>query len=58
MNTREPQTCAVGSDNSRALSNLSPMGVEEISRSLRELLADVFALYVKTKIAALKRLFQ
>jgi starvation-inducible DNA-binding protein len=49
MNTTVLQTCAVGSDNSRALSDLSPKGVEEISLSLRELLADVFALYVKTK---------
>jgi starvation-inducible DNA-binding protein len=29
--------------------DLSHKGVEEISRSLRQLLADVFALYVKTK---------
>jgi len=32
-----------------ALSDLSEKGVKEISASLRELLADVFALYVKTK---------
>src|ERR1700744_5304855 len=32
-----------------ALSDLSEKGVKEISASLRELLADVFALYLKTK---------
>jgi starvation-inducible DNA-binding protein len=32
-----------------ALSDLSETGVKEISTELRELLADVFALYVKTK---------
>lgn len=31
------------------LSDLSPAGVAEISEALRNLLADVFALYVKTK---------
>src|SRR5271156_5993494 len=31
------------------LSDLSEAGVKEISTELRELLADVFALYVKTK---------
>jgi starvation-inducible DNA-binding protein len=31
------------------LSDLAPAGIEEISAALRELLADVFALYVKTK---------
>ena len=31
------------------LSDLSPAGVEEISEALKNLLADVFALYVKTK---------
>jgi len=31
------------------LSDLAPAGVEEISAALRELLADVFALYLKTK---------
>lgn len=31
------------------LTDLAPTGVEEISTALRELLADVFALYVKTK---------
>jgi len=49
MKTTELQTSGVGSDNSHALSDLSANGVEEISVSLRELLADVFALYVKTK---------
>jgi starvation-inducible DNA-binding protein len=34
---------------SHALSDLSPAGVEEISAALRKMLADVFALYVKTK---------
>jgi DNA-binding ferritin-like protein len=32
-----------------ALSDLSETGVKEISTDLRKLLADVFALYVKTK---------
>jgi starvation-inducible DNA-binding protein len=31
------------------ISDLAPAGTEEISNALRELLADVFALYVKTK---------
>lgn len=31
------------------ISDLAPAGTEEISAALRELLADVFALYVKTK---------
>jgi starvation-inducible DNA-binding protein len=33
----------------RPLSDLAPDGVTEISESLRHLLADVFALYMKTK---------
>ena len=33
----------------RALSDLAPEGVAEISEALRHLLADVFALYVTTK---------
>jgi starvation-inducible DNA-binding protein len=49
MKTTEPITRVAVSDQTRALSNLSPQGIEEISASLRELLADVFALYVKTK---------
>jgi starvation-inducible DNA-binding protein len=49
MKSTELQTTTTGSDNSHALSDLSSKGVEEISASLRELLADVFALYVKTK---------
>src|SRR6201995_3652666 len=49
MKTTELSTHAVGADQTRALSDLSSQGVEEISISLRELLADVFALYVKTK---------
>jgi hypothetical protein len=44
MKTTELPTRAVGSDQTRALSDLSSQGVEEISISLRELLADVFAL--------------
>jgi starvation-inducible DNA-binding protein len=31
------------------ITDLAPVGTEEISNALRELLADVFALYVKTK---------
>jgi starvation-inducible DNA-binding protein len=31
------------------ISDLAPAGTEEISNALRELLADVFALYMKTK---------
>jgi starvation-inducible DNA-binding protein len=49
MKTTELPTRTVASDQTRPLSDLSPQGVEEISASLRELLADVFALYVKTK---------
>jgi starvation-inducible DNA-binding protein len=49
MKTTELPTRAVGSDQTRPLSDLSSQGVEEISIGLRELLADVFALYVKTK---------
>ena len=33
----------------RSPTDLSPDGVAEISKALRELLADVFALYIKTK---------
>ena len=36
-------------DRSETITDLSPDAVEEISSSLRRLLADVFALYVKTK---------
>jgi starvation-inducible DNA-binding protein len=49
MKTTELQTSATGSEHARVLSNLTSQGVKEISASLRELLADVFALYVKTK---------
>ena len=49
MKSTELQTSTAGSGNSQDLSDLSSKGVEEISGSLRELLADVFALYVKTK---------
>jgi starvation-inducible DNA-binding protein len=49
MKTTELPTRTVTSDHTRPLSDLSSKGVEELSASLRELLADVFALYVKTK---------
>src|ERR1700761_3618763 len=49
MKSTELQTSTAGSGNSQDLSDLSSNGVEEISGSLRQLLADVFALYVKTK---------
>jgi starvation-inducible DNA-binding protein len=49
MKTTELQASTAGSENSCALSNLSSPGIEEISTALRGLLADVFALYVKTK---------
>ena len=38
-----------GSKTFETLSGLSPSGVEEISQALRPLLADAFALYLKTK---------
>jgi starvation-inducible DNA-binding protein len=38
-----------GEKNHTGLSALLPIGVSEISEALRHLLADVFALYVKTK---------
>lgn len=38
-----------GEQNHTGLSDLSPTGVGEIAEALRHLLADVFALYVKTK---------
>ena len=49
MKTTESTQNPVTSKRSPALSDLSDKGVAEISASLRELLADVFALYVKTK---------
>ncbi|WP_309381924.1 Dps family protein [Cerasicoccus frondis] len=36
-------------DTKRRITTLSPSGVEEIGEALRDLLADVYALYVKTK---------
>jgi starvation-inducible DNA-binding protein len=50
MKTDELKNCLpVVKPYSHALSDLPPGGVEEISSALRELLADVFTLYVKTK---------
>ena len=49
MKTPELKPSPLGTKASRALSDLSEKGVKEISASLQELLADVFALYVKTK---------
>jgi starvation-inducible DNA-binding protein len=47
MTTTESQ--AKANPAKTALSDLSEKGVKEISADLRKLLADVFALYVKTK---------
>jgi starvation-inducible DNA-binding protein len=47
MNTTEAKSSAIATKS--ALSDLSETGVKEISADLRKLLADVFALYVKTK---------
>jgi starvation-inducible DNA-binding protein len=47
MNTTEAKSSAIATKS--ALSDLSGTGVKEISADLRKLLADVFALYVKTK---------
>jgi starvation-inducible DNA-binding protein len=47
MKTIESKSSAIATKS--ALSDLSEMGVKEISTDLRQLLADVFALYVKTK---------
>jgi starvation-inducible DNA-binding protein len=49
MKTIESKPNRLPTTISRAISDLSPKGVKEISASLRELLADVFALYVTTK---------
>jgi len=49
MKTPELKPSPLATNTSRALSDLSEKGVKEISASLQELLADVFALYVKTK---------
>jgi len=49
MKTPELKPGPLATKTSRALSDLSEKGVKEISASLQELLADVFALYVKTK---------
>lgn len=43
------KTLSTTDKNGGRLSDLTSIAVEEISTSLRELLADVFALYVKTK---------
>jgi hypothetical protein len=47
MTTTESKSSPIATK--AALSDLSEKGVKEISTHLRELLADVFALYVKTK---------
>jgi starvation-inducible DNA-binding protein len=47
MTTTESKSRPVATE--AALSDLSENGVKEISTDLRKLLADVFALYVKTK---------
>jgi starvation-inducible DNA-binding protein len=47
MKTMESKSSVIASK--PALSDLSETGVKEISADLRKLLADVFALYVKTK---------
>jgi starvation-inducible DNA-binding protein len=47
MKTTESKSSSIATK--PALSDLSETGVKEISAELRELLADVFALYVKTK---------
>jgi starvation-inducible DNA-binding protein len=49
MKTTEQKPNQLVTKNHRPLSDLSEKGVKEISASLREMLADVFALYVKTK---------
>ena len=46
MKTMHPKTTNVST---LQITDLVPAGAEEISAALRELLADVFALYVKTK---------
>ena len=46
MKTMHPKTTNVSTLH---VTDLAPAGAEEISAALRELLADVFALYVKTK---------
>jgi starvation-inducible DNA-binding protein len=46
MKTTHPVTT---NETTLHISDLAPAGTEEISNALRELLADVFALYVKTK---------
>jgi len=49
MKTTKSIPSPLATKTGRALSDLSEKGVKEISASLRELLADIFALYVKTK---------
>ena len=46
MKTTHPGTT---NETTLHISDLAPAGTEEISNALRELLTDVFALYVKTK---------
>jgi hypothetical protein len=48
MKTPELKPSPLATNTSRALSDLSEKGVKEISASLQELLADVFALYVRS----------
>ena len=50
MNTMTPSRVTFSTDQPRvATSGLADSAVTEISQELRQLLADVFALYVKTK---------
>jgi starvation-inducible DNA-binding protein len=49
MKTTKSIPSPLATKTGRALSDLSEKGVKEMSASLRELLADIFALYVKTK---------
>jgi starvation-inducible DNA-binding protein len=50
LNHRQSTATTSASNHSQhPLSDLAPEGVAEISETLRHLLADVFALYVKTK---------
>ena len=49
MKTTESKPNHLAAKSRHPLSDLSEKGIKEISASLREMLADVFALYVKTK---------
>ncbi len=49
MKTIKSKSNHLATTTGTAISDLSPIGLNEISASLRELLADIFALYVKTK---------